>query len=58
LQPIRSLDYTNKNPCGFKVVQDLGLFQFQAAFPMKNMNEIVQSIVQRSVSQRLAEGLK
>jgi hypothetical protein len=41
-----------------KLVQELGLFQFQAAFPMKNMNEIVQAIVQRSVSQRLAEGLQ
>lgn len=40
-----------------KLVSELGLFQFQAAFPMKNMNPTVQSIVQRSVSQRLAENL-
>lgn len=40
-----------------KLISELGLFQFQAAFPMKNMNPIVQSIVQRSVSQRLAENL-
>lgn len=38
-----------------KLVQDLGLFQFQAAFPMKNMNPTIQSIVQRSLSQRLSE---
>jgi hypothetical protein len=40
-----------------KLVSELGLFQFQAAFPMKNMNPTVQAIVQRSVSQRLAENL-
>jgi hypothetical protein len=40
-----------------KLVQELGLFQFQAAFPMKNMNSIIQSIVQRSLSQRLSENL-
>lgn len=40
-----------------KLVQELGLFQFQAAFPMKNMNITIQSIVQRSLSQRLAENL-
>ncbi len=38
-----------------KLVQELGLFQFQAAFPMKNMNGTIQSIVQRSLSQRLSE---
>jgi len=37
-----------------KLVQELGLFQFQAVFPMKNMNSTIQAIVQRSVSQRLA----
>lgn len=40
-----------------KLISELGLFQFQAAFPMKNMNPTVQTIVQRSVSQRLAEDL-
>lgn len=40
-----------------KLVQELGIFQFQAAFPMKNMNAIIQSIVQRSLSQRLSENL-
>lgn len=40
-----------------KLVQELGLFQFQAAFPMKNMNNTVQAIVQRSLSQRLAENI-
>jgi hypothetical protein len=40
-----------------KLVQDLGLFQFQAAFPMKNMNGTIQAIVQRSLSQRLSENL-
>lgn len=40
-----------------KLVQELGLFQFQAAFPMKNMNSTIQSIVQRSLSQRLSENL-
>ncbi len=40
-----------------KLISELGLFQFQAAFPMKNMNPTVQAIVQRSVSQRLAEDL-
>lgn len=41
-----------------KLITELGLFQFQAAFPMKNMNPTIQAIVQRSVSQRLAENLK
>lgn len=40
-----------------KLVQELGLFQFQAAFPMKNMNSTIQAIVQRSLSQRLAENV-
>lgn len=40
-----------------KLISELGLFQFQAAFPMKNMNPTVQAIVQRSVSQRLAEDI-
>ena len=40
-----------------KLVQELGLFQFQAAFPMKNMNSTIQAIVQRSLSQRLSENL-
>ncbi|MBX7203783.1 MAG: STAS-like domain-containing protein [Bacteroidia bacterium] len=40
-----------------KLVQELGLFQFQAAFPMKNMNSTIQSIVQRSLSQRLSENI-
>lgn len=41
-----------------KLITELGLFQFQAAFPMKNMNPTIQAIVQRSVSQRLAENMK
>lgn len=41
-----------------KLITELGLFQFQAAFPMKNMNATIQAIVQRSVSQRLAENIK
>jgi hypothetical protein len=40
-----------------KLVQSLGLFQFQAAFPMKNMTPIIQAIVQRSLSQRLSENI-
>lgn len=40
-----------------KLVQELGLFQFQAAFPMKSMNSTIQSIVQRSLSQRLSENI-
>ncbi len=40
-----------------KLVADLGLFQFQSIFHMKNMNPTIQSIVQRSLSQRLAENL-
>ncbi|OFX28142.1 MAG: hypothetical protein A2033_08505 [Bacteroidetes bacterium GWA2_31_9] len=40
-----------------KLVQELGLFQFQAAFPMKNMNNTIQAIVQRSLSQRLSENI-
>jgi hypothetical protein len=41
-----------------KLVADLGLFQFQRIFQLKNMNPTIQSIVQRSLSQRLAENLK
>lgn len=40
-----------------KLVQELGIFQFQAIFPMKNMNGTVQAIVQRSLSQRLSESM-
>lgn len=40
-----------------KLVQELGLFQFQAVFPMKNMNSTIQAIVQRSLSQRLSENI-
>ncbi len=40
-----------------KLVAQLGLFQFQNIFRLKNMNETIQSIVQRSLSQRLAESL-
>lgn len=40
-----------------KLVADLGFYQFQAIFQLKNMNQTIQSIVQRSLSQRLAESI-
>lgn len=40
-----------------KLVADLGIFQFQSIFQLRNMNQTIQSIVQRSLSQRLAENL-
>jgi len=41
-----------------KLVIKLGFFQFQRLFELKNMNPTIQSIVQRSLSQRMAESLK
>jgi anti-sigma regulatory factor (Ser/Thr protein kinase) len=40
-----------------KLIVQLGLFQFQNIFRLKNMNETIQTIVQRSVSQRMAESI-
>lgn len=40
-----------------KMVVELGFFQFQKIFTLTNMNETIQTIVQRSLSQRLAQSL-
>lgn len=41
-----------------KLIVQLGIFQFQNIFRLKNMNETIQVIVQRSVSQRMAESIE
>ena len=41
-----------------KLIVQLGIFQFQNVFRLKNMNETIQIIVQRSVSQRMAESIE
>ncbi|SEP47312.1 STAS-like domain-containing protein [Propionispora vibrioides] len=41
-----------------KLVIKYGFFNFTQIFRLKNMNQIVQAIVHRSVSQRMAESLK
>lgn len=41
-----------------KLVIELGFFGFNTLIKMKNMNSLIQSIVQRSVSQRMAESLE
>ncbi len=41
-----------------KMVIDLGFFQFQQIFTLINMNSTIQTIVQRSLSQRMAESIK
>lgn len=41
-----------------KLIVELGIFQFQSIYRLINMNETIQAIVQRSVSQRMAESLE
>jgi hypothetical protein len=41
-----------------KLVLELGFFGFNSAIRLRNMSELTQSIVQKSVSQRMAESLK
>jgi hypothetical protein len=41
-----------------KLVLELGFFGFNNLVKMKNMNELIQQLVQRSVAQRMAESLK
>ncbi|GAA3629701.1 STAS-like domain-containing protein [Flavivirga jejuensis] len=41
-----------------KLVVELGFYQFQKIFTLSNMNATIQTIVQRSLSQRMAESLK
>lgn len=41
-----------------KLVVEFGFFGFNNFFKMKNMNSLIQSIVQRSVGQRMAESLE
>ena len=41
-----------------KLVLEFGFFGFNNIVRLRNMNELTQSIVQRSVSQRMAESLK
>lgn len=41
-----------------KLIIRYGFFNFNQVFRLKNMNQIVQSIVHRSVSQRMADSLK
>ncbi|MDD4729269.1 MAG: STAS-like domain-containing protein [Dysgonamonadaceae bacterium] len=41
-----------------KLVVRYGFFNFNQIFRLKNMNEIVQAIVHRSVSQRMADSIK
>lgn len=40
-----------------KMVVELGFFQFQKIFTLTNMNNTIQTIVQRSLSQRMAQSL-
>jgi len=40
------------------LVIELGFFQFQQIFTLVNMNSTIQTIVQRSLSQRMAESLQ
>lgn len=41
-----------------KLVIEYGFYGFTNIFKLKNMNELIQAIVQRAVSQRMAESLK
>ncbi len=41
-----------------KLVVELGFFQFQQIFTLSNMNSTVQTIVQKSLSQRMAKSLQ
>ncbi len=41
-----------------KLVVELGFYQFQQLFTLVNMNSTIQTIVQRSLSQRMSESLK
>lgn len=41
-----------------KLVLELGFFGFNNVIRLRNMNELTQSIVQKSVSQRMAESVK
>ncbi len=41
-----------------KLVAELGFYQFQSIFTLINMNTTIQAIVQRALSQRVAETLK
>lgn len=41
-----------------KLVVELGFYQFQQLFTLINMNATIQTIVQRSLSQRMSESLK
>lgn len=40
-----------------KLVLEFGFFGFNNIVRLRNMNDLIQSIVQRSVSQRMAESL-
>ncbi|MEO0041244.1 MAG: hypothetical protein RL329_692 [Bacteroidota bacterium] len=40
-----------------KLVLELGFFGFNNLVKMKNMNQLIQQLVQRSVAQRMAESL-
>lgn len=40
-----------------KLVVELGFVQFQTIFTLVNMNKTIQTIVQRSLSQRMAESI-
>lgn len=40
-----------------KLVIEMGFFQFQTIFTLTNMNSTIQTIVQRSLSQRMADSL-
>lgn len=40
-----------------KLVLEFGFFGFNNVIRLRNMNELTQSIVQKSVSQRMAESL-
>jgi len=41
-----------------KLVTELGFYQFQSIFTLVNMNTTIQTIVQRALSQRVADTLK
>lgn len=41
-----------------KLVVELGFFNFNNLVKLKNMNQLIQQIVQRSVAQRMAESMK
>ena len=40
-----------------KLVAEIGFYEFNKSIKLKNMNSLIQNIVQRSVAQRMAEAI-